>query len=65
MEGIKAAKANGVKFGRPRIEMTPSFYLSLAKWKRGEVKLEEAAKAAGISPSTFYRRARASKMSTF
>ena len=64
-EGIMAAKANGVKFGRPRIEMTPSFYLSLAKWKRGEVKLEEAAKEAGISPSTFYRRAKETKMSTF
>lgn len=63
-EGILAAKANGVKFGRPRIEMTPSFSLSLAKWKRGEVKLEDAAKEAGISPSTFYRRARETKMST-
>ena len=63
-EGIMAAKANGVKFGRPRIEMTPSFYLSLATWKRGEVKLEEAAKEAGISPSTFYRRAKETKMST-
>lgn len=63
-EGILAAKANGVKFGRPRIEMTPSFYLSLAKWKRGELKLEEAAKEAGISPSTFYRRAKETKLST-
>ena len=65
MEGIKAAKANGVKFGRPRIEMTPSFYSSLDKWKRGEVKLEDAAKEAGISPSTFYRRAKETKLSTF
>lgn len=63
-EGILAAKANGVKFGRPRIEMIPSFYLSLAKWKRGELKLEEAAKEAGISPSTFYRRAKETKLST-
>lgn len=32
--------------------------------RSGYVKLEEAAKEAGISPSTFYRRAKETKLST-
>ena len=65
MEGIKAAKANGVKFGRPQIEVTESFYIAAEKWKQGDVSMEQAAKEAGLSFSTFYRRIKASKMSTF
>ena len=37
MEGIKAAKANGVKLGRPRIEVTKAFYIAAEKWKQGDV----------------------------
>ena len=54
MEGIKAAKANGVKFGRPRIEVTEAFYIADEKWKQGDVSMEHAANEAGLSltPST-------------
>ena len=64
MEGIKAAKANGVKFGRPQIEVTESFYIAAEKWKQGDISMEQAAKEAGLSFTTFYRRIKASKMST-
>ena len=37
MEGIKAAKANSVKFGRPRIEVTEAFYITAEKRKQGDV----------------------------
>ena len=65
MEGIKAAKANGVKFGRPRIEVTKAFYITAEKWKQGDASMEQAANEAGLSLTTFYRRIKASKLSTF
>ena len=34
-EGILAAKNNGVKFGRPRIEVSSSFYLAAERWNKG------------------------------
>ena len=64
-EGILASKANGVKFGRPRIEVTEAFYIAAEKWKQGEVSMEHAANEAGLSLTTFYRRIKASKLSTF
>ena len=64
MEGIKAAKANGVKFGRPKIEVTESFYIAAEKWKQGDVSMEQAAKEAGLSLTTFYRRLKVAKIST-
>ena len=64
-EGIMAAKANGVKFGRPQIEVNEKFYTAAGRWIRGEVTIDEGAREAGLSSSTFYRRIKASKMSTF
>ena len=63
-EGILAAKNNGVKFGRPRIEVSSSSYLAAERWNRGELSLKEAAKESGLSLSTFYRRAKGVKRST-
>lgn len=64
-EGIMAAKANGVKFGRPRIEVNERFYTAAGRWIRGEVTIDEGAREAGLSSSTFYRKAKAVKTSTF
>lgn len=64
MEGIKAAKANGVKFGRPKIEVTEAFYVAAEKWKNGDISMGQAAKEAGLSFTTFYRRLKVSKIST-
>ena len=63
MEGIKAAKANGVKFGRPKIEVTEAFYVAAEKWRHGDVSMEQAAKEAGLSFTTFYRRLKVAKIS--
>lgn len=64
MEGIKAAKANGVKFGRPKIEVTEAFYVAAEKWKNGDISMGQAAKEAGLSFTTFYRRLKVAKIST-
>ena len=63
-EGIVAAKLNGVKFGRPRIEVTDDFYKAVDRWKNGELSITEAAHEAGLSSSTFYRRVKDAKTST-
>ena len=64
-EGIMAAKANGVKFGRPQIEVNEKFYTAAGRWIRGEATIDEAAREAGLSASTFYRKVKAVKTSTF
>ena len=56
-----AAKNNGVKFGRPRIEVNSSFYLTAERWNKGELSLKEAPKESDLSLSTFYRRAKGGK----
>ena len=61
-EGISAAKNNGVKFGRPRIEVNSSFYLTAERWNKGELSLKEAPKESDLSLSTFYRRANGEKV---
>ena len=57
-QGIAAAKARGVRFGRPRKEVPGTFEVLVKKWKRGEVELRKVLKECGISESTFYRRLR-------
>ena len=52
-EGIAAAKARGVRFGRPPHPLPPSFDEVYRKWKIGELNGRQAAKALGIPPSTF------------
>ena len=64
-EGIMAAKANGVKFGRPQIEVSETFYTAAKKWIRGEATIDEAAREVGLSSSTFYRKAKAVQTSNF
>lgn len=56
-EGIAAAKAKGVRFGRPPRtlpEMFPKFY---HQWKTGKITGSAAAKACGMPLSTFRYRA--------
>ena len=57
-QGIAAAKANGVKFGRPEIPMPDDFSNIVNKWEQGKITLEEALKESKMSESTFYRRVR-------
>ena len=58
-EGIAAAKARGVRLGRPQIPMPGQFEQIVAAWKAGSITLDEALRRSGLSASTFYRRRKA------
>lgn len=57
-EGIRAAKLQGVRFGRP-IKRAPDEFPKLIKqWEKGEISAEDIARACDMSIATFYRRLR-------
>ena len=56
-EGIAAAKARGVKFGRPPLPIPENFYQMHKDWRAGKITIEEAAKARNTCPKTFYSKA--------
>ena len=57
-QGIAAAKANGMKFGRPTLDMPKDFNSIVEKWESGVMRISEAAERCGMSEATFYRRLR-------
>lgn len=57
-QGIAAAKANGMKFGRPTLDMPKDFDSIVEKWESGVIRISEAAERCGMSEATFYRRLR-------
>ena len=57
-EGIDAAKAKGVKFGRPEKEVPDDFGKIVRAWEQKKLPLEEVLKKCGMSEATFYRRLR-------
>ena len=57
-QGIAAAKANGMKFGRPTLDMPKDFNSIVEKWESGVIRISEAAEKCGMSEATFYRRLR-------
>lgn len=57
-EGIAAAKARGVKFGRPEVMVPDNFYEIYRKWRRKEISVKEAAKACNLAKSTFFDKVR-------
>lgn len=52
-EGIAAAKAKGVKFGRKPIERPDIFLEVLESWERQEISAREAGRRLGVSCKTF------------
>ena len=54
-EGIAAAKAKGVRFGREQKPLPDGFYNAQRAWQLGELSLRQAAKAVNMSHMTFYR----------
>ena len=54
-EGIAAAKARGVKFGRPAIPIPENFSEIKEKWKAGKISSRQAGKELGVSYHTFLR----------
>ncbi len=57
-EGIAAAKAKGVKFGRPPLPLPNNFYEIHKAWRSKKLTLKEAANACNMSVGTFYGKAR-------
>ena len=56
-EGIAAAKARGVRFGRPPKPLPPNFHQVHRDWRGKKVTLQEAANACAMPVSTFYVKA--------
>jgi DNA invertase Pin-like site-specific DNA recombinase len=57
-EGIAAAKARGVKFGRPPLPLPDNFYEVHRAWREKKLTLKQAAQAVGMPEGTFYGKAR-------
>ena len=58
LQGIAAAKARGVRFGRPEKGLPPEFVSLVREWEKKKITLSEVLKQCKISESTFYRRLR-------
>ena len=56
-EGIAAAKARGVRFGRPPRPLPESFHGAYQRWKAKKITGTAAAKECGMALSTFRYRA--------
>ena len=57
-EGIAAAKARGVKFGRPEKEVPDDFEKIVHAWEQKRLPFEEVLNQCNMSEATFYRRLR-------
>ncbi len=58
LEGIVAARARGVRFGRPERPLPTDFNALIKQWEKKKILLSEILKQCEISESTFYRRLR-------
>ena len=56
-EGIAAAKARGVKFGRPPTPLPDNFHQVHKAWRSKRLTLNQAADACAMPVSTFYHKA--------
>jgi len=57
-EGIAAAKAQGIKFGRPPLPLPDNFYEVHKAWRSKKITLKQAAEACNMPIGTFYGNAR-------
>lgn len=58
LQGIAAAKAKGVRFGRPEKGLPPEFVWLVREWEEKKIDLNTILEMCKISESTFYRRLR-------
>ena len=54
-QGIAAARARGVRFGRPSVPAPENFPDIVAQWEGGNITFRQALERAGLSQATFYR----------
>ena len=57
-QGIAAAKARGVRFGRPEKEVPDDFAQLVKAWEKKELGLSELLQKCSMSEATFYRKLR-------
>lgn len=57
-EGIAAAKAKGVRFGRPEKSVPDDFPRLIREWEKNKLPFSELLKFCNMSEATFYRRLR-------
>lgn len=57
-EGIAAARARGVRFGRPALETPEDFVRLVTAWEQKRITVEQIVEQCGISEATFFRRLR-------
>ena len=53
-QGIAAAKARGVRFGRPAKPVPDGFDQLHRAWREGRISLKKAAESCGMTRGTFY-----------
>ena len=63
-EGIAAAKARGIRFGRPPSPLPENFHSCYQRWKNGEITGTAAARECGMPLATFRYRAEIYKNAT-
>ena len=54
-EGIAAAKAKGVRFGREKMPIPEEFYALRARYREGSITARAAARELGVAHSTFLK----------
>ncbi len=62
-DGIAAAKAKGVRFGRPESQIPENFGKIIRQWEHKQISIAEAVRLCNMSESTFYRKLRAVRLS--
>jgi DNA invertase Pin-like site-specific DNA recombinase len=58
-EGIAAAKARGVRFGRKPMPRPTEYEAAKERWEMGEISAREAARRIGVTHKTFLKWASA------
>ncbi len=61
-QGIAAAKAKGVRFGRPKKSVPDNFGKLVSDWEEKKVSFDDILKQCNTSEATFYRRLREYRM---
>ncbi len=60
-EGIAAAQARGVKFGRPMLDPPSCFDEVVRRYRSREITVRTAASLCGMSPTSFWRKCRSER----
>jgi DNA invertase Pin-like site-specific DNA recombinase len=58
IDGLTAARARGVRFGRPVIAPPEDFVNLVQKWEEGQLRFNDVLTKSGLKKATFFRRLR-------